>query len=170
MDGTLAALFFLIGLGDMTLSDCPTGCLAVRQAPARATLQWGEVQFQDAGIGHEAYGGYDLGRTYGPFQPTAGVSVTDEGAAWAGIGAKWTSARHIPGPLFLEASFMPGFYVQGDGPDLGGALHFRSAIGLGYAFDNGATLTLLYDHRSNGDTQVLNPGLETLGLRVAFTF
>ncbi|MFT6075310.1 MAG: hypothetical protein ACJAZ1_002238 [Yoonia sp.] len=25
---------------------------------------------------------------------------------------------------------MPGIYAQGDGPDLGGALQFRSAVGL----------------------------------------
>ena len=57
-----------------------------------------------------------------------------------GAGAKWTSENISAGPFFVEASLMPGIYAQEDGPDLGGALQFRSAVGAGYEFDNGATL------------------------------
>ena len=65
---------------------------------------------------------------------------------------------------------MPGYYAQGDGPDIGGSLQFRSSLGMGFAFDNGVTVLASYDHRSNADTQDVNPGLETIALRVAFPF
>jgi len=60
-----------------------------------------------------------------------------------------------------------GLSITTDGPDLGGHLQFRSAFGVGYEFDNGSTLTVSYDHRSNADTQPINPGLETLSIRYA---
>ena len=41
----------------------------------------------------------------------------------------------IAGPLFVEASLMPGYFSLGDGPDIGGSLQFRSALGVGYEFD-----------------------------------
>ncbi|MFG5384568.1 acyloxyacyl hydrolase [Yoonia sp. R2-816] len=59
--------------------------------------------------------------------------------------------------------------MRGDGPDLGGEVHFRAAIGAGYEFDNGSTLTLSWDHWSNGDTRATNPGLENLSIRYAIS-
>ncbi|MDE0984034.1 MAG: acyloxyacyl hydrolase [Yoonia sp.] len=35
---------------------------------------------------------------------------------------------------------------------------------------NGITVLASYDHRSNADTLDVNPGLETIALRVAFPF
>ena len=76
------------------------------------------------------------------------------------VGAGW----------FAEGSVMPGFYDAGDGPDLGSNLQFRSALGLGYEFAGGSTLSVHYDHRSNADIESLNPGLETIAIRYAVTF
>ncbi|MEJ6401850.1 acyloxyacyl hydrolase [Yoonia sp. 2307UL14-13] len=170
MDGTLAVIWFLTSLTDMKINECPNGCLTRQDAPARLSIQGAQVIFQEDDIGEEIYVGYDSPYRYGPFHLTYGASVTDDGAAWIGAGAKWTTRNILDGPFFIETSFMPGLYARGDGPDLGGALHFRSALGAGYVFDNGATLTVSYDHRSNGDTQNVNPGLETLAIRYAFTF
>lgn len=170
MDGTLAVIFLVASLTDMALNDCDTGCLAPADATARLSFQAAEVEFNEEIIGNEIYVGYDLGTTYGPFQPTIGASVTDLGDYWVGIGAKWTSRDVVSGPLFIEASLMPGYFHLGDGPDIGGSLQFRSALGVGYAFDNGMTVLAAYDHRSNADTQDLNPGLETLSLRFAIPF
>lgn len=169
MDGTIAAIVFLGGLIEMGTGHCPTGCLAPGDEVARLSVQGGQVIFQEETIGEEVYLGYDLGTARGPFQPTLGLSVTDDGAVWAGAGAKVRWDLGGSG-AFVEGSIMPGYYEAGDGPDLGGSLQFRSALGLGYEFDNGATLTLLYDHRSNADTQELNPGMETLSLRYAIRF
>ncbi len=167
MDGTLAVIWLITSLADMGLNECASGCLAQRDAPSRFWVQGGQVIFQEEEIGEEIYVGYDAPRRYGPFQITYGASITDEGAGWVGAGTKWTTRNFSDGPFFIETSFMPGLYAQGDGPDLGGVLHFRSAFGAGYIFDNGATLTVSYDHRSNGDIQDLNPGLETLSVRYA---
>lgn len=170
MDGTLAAIFVIASLTDMTLNDCATGCLAAQQAPSRLAFQLADLQFQNDSIGREAMLSYDLGRSYGPFQPMLALSLTDSGDTWIGAGAKWTTTDLWSGPVFVEASLMPGLHLRGDGPDIGGTLHFRSALGVGYVFDNGVTATISYDHRSNADRLDLNPGLETLSLRVAFPF
>ncbi len=170
MDGTLAAIFLVASLTDMALTDCPTGCLTAGEATSRLSFQAAKVEFQSDIIGEEIYVGYDFGKSYGPFQPTIGASLTDTGDAWIGAGAKWTTQNLIDGPFFVEASLMPGIYRRGDGPDIGGTLQFRSSLGAGFAFDNGVTVLASYDHRSNADTQDLNPGLETIALRVAFPF
>ena len=152
MDGTLAVWFRTASLTEMALNDCPTGCLAEGEATSRLSFQAAKVEFQEDLIGEQIYVGYDFGTTYGPFQPTIGASVTDSGGIWVGAGAKWTSKAMFGGPFFIDASLMPGFYDQGDGPDIGGALQFRSLLGAGYEFANGVTVLASYDHRSNADT------------------
>lgn len=170
MDGTIAAIFLLLSLSDMGLNDCPTGCLSAKDAPARLSFQLGDVRFNEDRIGQEFYMGFDAGIKTGPFQPTFGASITDDGATWIGAGGKWTSSDILSGPVFIESTLMPGIHVQGDGPDLGGNLQFRSSIGIGYTFANDATATLSYDHRSNADTDATNPGLEVLSVRYAIPF
>ena len=169
MDGTFAFIFFMVGLTDTYLNACPTGCTTLREAPARVALQLSETYFQSEQTSTEGYVTYDLARRYGVFQPVIGASATSDGDLWLGIGAKWTTEQVIDGPFFVELSFLPGLYVQGDGPDLGLPLEFRGGIGVGYRFDNGATLSVLADHRSNGDLGDINPGLETIGIRYAMT-
>ncbi len=168
MDGTLAAIFFIASLTDMTVTDCPTGCLQVRDASGAFFVQAAAVEFDREIIGEELSVGYAFARTYGPFQPIVMASITDKDRTWIGAGARWE--KTIAGPIFAEASFMPGYDSGGSGPDLGGALQFRSSLGLGYAFDNGATLALAYDHRSNADRLATNPGLETISLRLSWPF
>ncbi len=168
MDGTLAAIYVGLALLDMGVNDCPAGCLAPSDPPARAWVQGGAVEFQGDRIGEEIHIGYDFGTARGPFQPTFGLSVTDAGASWAGIGVK--SRYEIGGGWFAEGSLMPGYYDAGDGPDLGGTLQFRSALGVGYDFGRGGSLSVHYDHRSNADIESTNPGLETIAVRYSVTF
>jgi hypothetical protein len=170
MDATLAIFFAVASLTDMALTDCATGCLSPERATPRLSFQAGAVEFQENIIGSEVYLGYDTATAYGPYQLTLGASLTDTGDSWIGAGAKWTSDSINTGPFFVEASLMPGIYTHGDGPDIGGSIQFRSAVGVGYEFDNGSTVTMSYDHRSNADTQTLNPGLETIAIRYAITF
>jgi hypothetical protein len=165
MDGTLAFIWLITSLTDMTLDDCPDGCLKTEKFAPEIFYQFADVQFNDDSIAEEFYLGYDSHRRRGPFRPTYGLSLTTEGSAWFGIGWKWSSQYVYDSPLFVETSMMPGFYAQRDGPDLGGTLQFRSALGVGYEFDNGSSLTVSYDHRSNADTNPVNPGLETLSIR-----
>lgn len=170
MDGTLAVIFLVASLTDMGMNDCPTGCIASEQAVQRLSFQAAKVAFQDSLIGNEYYLGYDLGTAYGPFQPTIGASVTDSGDYWIGAGAKWTTQGFYPSPFFVESTFMPGYFEKDRGPDLGGHLQFRSSLGAGFTFENGATILASYDHRSNADRIKPNPGLETIALRIAFPF
>lgn len=165
MDGTLALIWFLTSFGDMIVNDCPKDCLDTRKQDPKIFYQFADVQFNEDSIAEEFYLGYDSHRRRGPFRPTYGLSLTTEGSAWFGIGWKWSSQYVYDSPFFVETSLMPGIYAKGDGPDLGGIWQFRSALGVGYEFEDGSSLTVSYDHRSNADTQAINPGLETLSIR-----
>jgi len=161
MKGFIASIFFISGMYDMYVNDCRNdGCLARDAATPRLSFQVAATEFQNDFTGSEVMLGYDLPRKYGPFQPTVGVSMTDQGDYWIGAGGKWTVDDAATGPFFLEAAFMPGYYKYGDGPDLGGTLQYRASVGIGYEFDN----------RSNGNIIFPNPGLETLSIRFEIPF
>lgn len=169
MDGRLAVLFFVVGLTDMKQNDCDTGCLAQTPAQRAISLSFGDVIYQDKVIGKEAYLKYDFARSYGPFQPALGLSVTDTGDAWVGFGATHTTeflTRPSGGGGYMQLSFLPGLYAQGSGPDLGLPLEFRSGVEFGYSARNGTKYGISYDHRSNGDISNVNPGMETLQMRM----
>ncbi len=126
--------------------------------------------FQEQSIGREAYVRYDMGTSFGPFQPTVGLSVTDSNDVWVGLGATHTThfwTRPSGAGAYAQLHFMPGLYAQGTGPDLGHDIEFRSGAEIGYQAKNGVRVGLSFDHRSNGDISSLNPGLETLQLRVS---
>ncbi|WP_415400802.1 acyloxyacyl hydrolase [Tateyamaria sp. SN3-11] len=173
MDGQLAALFFMISLSDMTRNHCETGCLARSTAQEAISFSYGDVIFQENTIGREAYLRYDLGSVLGPFQPAIGLSATDSDDVWVGIGAThttrlWNNQSGAGG--YAQLHFMPGLHVQGDGPDLGTAIEFRSGVEVGWQSNKGLRFGVSYDHRSNGDLSSVNPGLETLQLRVSIPF
>jgi hypothetical protein len=170
MDGRLALLFFAVGLTDMKTNDCATGCLARVPAQQAVSLSFGDVIFQEKSIGREMYMRYDLGTSFGPFQPAIGLSVTDSNDIWVGFGATHTTRfwdRPSGAGGYAQLHFMPGVYTQGSGPDLGYPLEFRSGAEIGYQAKNGVKVGLSFDHRSNGDISSVNPGLETLQLRVS---
>ncbi|WP_323785808.1 acyloxyacyl hydrolase [Thalassovita sp.] len=166
MDGTFAVLFLLAGLADMKMNHCQDGCMAQSQLPARIAVSGGDVQFQDASIGRELYVRYDLNRSYGPFQPAFGASITDDGDAWIGFGAVWTG-HFAQDRAYVQLHLMPGLYAQGGGPDVGFPVEFRSGAEIGYEARSGLRIGVSYDHRSNADIKATNPGLETVQLRVS---
>lgn len=166
MNGAFAILFAVVGLTDMKMNYCDTGCLARTPETPRFTAAAGAVQFQREWIGQEAYIRYDLDHKMGPFQNSIGLSVTDTGDAWLGFGQLWT--EEYSNGMYVQLHAMPGIYVQGDGPDLGYPIEFRSGIEVGMNLRNGIRLGVSLDHRSNADlSRVLNPGLETLHFRVS---
>lgn len=166
MNGTIAVLFLIAGLTDMALTDCKTdGCLARSDTAAQTSFGLGNVIYQQNVIGEEAYLRYDLDRNYGPFQPSVGLSVTNSGDAWVGLGAVYNVPTGVDG-FYTQLSLLPGLYAQGNGPDLGHVLEIRSGIEFGYQANNGLRVGLSFDHRSNGELSSTNPGLETLQLRV----
>lgn len=170
MDGRLALIFLAVGLTDMTANDCATGCLARMPVQQAVSLSFGNVIFQEKSIGREMYMRYDMGASFGPFQPAVGMSVTDNNDIWVGLGATHTTRfwdRPSGAGGYAQLHFMPGVYTQGFGPNLGHPVEFRSGAEIGYQAKNGTRVGVSLDHRSNGDISSVNPGLETLQLRVS---
>ena len=170
MDGRLAVLFFVVGLSDMTINDCDTGCLARTPAQEAISLSFGDVIFQETPVGKEAYLRYDMGTSFGPFQPAVGLSVTDTNDVWVGLGATHTTRfwdRPSGAGGYAQLHVMPGVYMRGAGPDLGDQFEVRSGAELGYQSKNGWRYGLSFDHRSNAGIAPPNFGLETLQLRVS---
>ena len=88
--------------------------------------------------------------------------IDGDGDAFAGAGV--AGRYRFDGGFFIEGSFMPGLYRDGD-TDLGGALQFRSLLGAGYEINDDFSISLSYDHMSNGSTQSDNPGSDAVMLR-----
>lgn len=169
MDSRFAVFFFIMGGLDTYLNDCPTDCTRQTEAPAQVTLQYGDTYFQEEVIGTEVYGIYDFPMRYGAFQPTMGASLTSDNDFWLGAGGKWTTDRSTGSPIFIEMSLMPGIYLRGDGPDIGFPLQFRGALAAGLHLGDNASVSVVFDHRSNANITSLNPGIETLGIRYSMT-
>ena len=165
MDSAIGLIWWLTSLTDMALNDCPNGCLRTEKHEPQIFYQLGQLQSDEFQSANEFYLGYDSHRRRGPSRPTYGLSLTSDGAAWFGIGGKWSSQYVYDTPFFIETSLMPGLYRQGDGADLDGFLQFRAGIGIGYTFDNGSNLTITYDSMSNADFFDDSPIRETLAIR-----
>ena len=165
MDATLGLLWLVTNLADLTVNHCPEGCLRTEIITPQVVYQVGELQSDELEGVNEFYVGYDSHRRRGPSRPTYGLSVTSDGSAWFGVGGKWSSEHGYDSPFFIETSMMPGFYRQGDGADLDGILQFRAALGLGYMFENGSKLMVVYDSMSNADFFDDSPSRETLSIR-----
>jgi Lipid A 3-O-deacylase (PagL). len=166
MDGTIAVVFLLTGFFDMRENHCPTGCLAPRDETPRLSFQVSDVEFQRDAIGGEVYLEYALPRARGPFQPVAALSMTTDDSAWIGYGIRG-DVRFGQSNWYYEGALIPGWYTANSGPDLGGEIQFRSTYAISYEFDNDVRVGLFLDHRSNGELEERNPGLETYGLRVS---
>jgi len=166
MDGTMAAVVLGLSIADMGLNYCPQDCFGAERTEPRWALSGGPVVFQDETDGAEIYLRRDFGVLLGPFQPSAGLSVTSDGTTWLGAGVQYT----LKGPLdlYVQGHVMPGVYFPADGRDLGGGLQFRSGIEVGYEASSGIRYGLSLDHRSNGDLLSYNPGLETVQFRVTW--
>ena len=167
-DGTFAVLMLVAGLTDIGFNHCgtETGCLGRGPAQPRLAFSAGQVLERQANEAAEVYLRYDLGRTWGPFQPAAGLSVSDSGEVWAGFGPTWDYAFGSSG-FYTELHAMPGLNLDDTGFDLGGAVAFRSGMEIGYESDGGWRYALSYDHRSNAGLYEENPGIETVQLRLS---
>jgi len=95
-------------------------------------------------------------------------------AGWAGsvladinhngfVGFGVSAEYQISGQNFIEASFMPGYFKEGD-VDLGGHMHFRSTLGIGTNITDSAALSFAFSHISNGGLNDRNPGMDMVML------
>lgn len=137
----------------------------------RQVLSAGPVLFDGESIGQELRYTRMFGQHMGRFNTVLDVSVTDAGGLWIGGGLYQQFDIDLGEQrLFVGLSFAPGLYLQGAEVDLGSPLEFRSGIELGMRVDNDWQVSLSYDHRSNGDISAVNPGVETIQLRLSRTF
>ena len=166
MNGTFAAIMAVLGLWDMSVHYCPTGCFQEREVAGFVTYAVGETSFNGDAVGSEIYVRRDTRVAHGPFQNVYGLSVSDTSDVWAGIG----HAYAIDTPLErvdVQLHAMTGLYSRGKGVDLGGPIEFRSGIELAYRLENGMRLGLGWDHRSNLEIYARNPGVEMVHLRLS---
>ncbi|EBA10844.1 acyloxyacyl hydrolase [Roseobacter sp. CCS2] len=168
MDSRFAVFFFILGGTDTYLNDCPSDCLQQSQAPERFHIQYGDTYFQEDDIGEEIFVSYDLPKRYGAVQPTFGASLTTDDDFWVGAGGKWSTERISDSPIFIELSLMPGVYFNGDGPDLGFPLQWRGSLGAGVNFGDTGSISVFFDHRSNANATEVNPGIETVSIRLSY--
>jgi hypothetical protein len=105
------------------------------------------------------------GGVSGAWGAAARINSGENGWVGAGFILNFPLSQNV----FLETSFMPGYYHEGD-RDLGGNLHFRSLIGVGWSLSPNGAVVLSLDHISNGGLEERNPGTDTLslGYRMAF--
>jgi hypothetical protein len=96
------------------------------------------------------------------FQPLVGAMATSEGSlyGYAGFGVDvFFGNRWV-----LTPSLAVGAYSEGNGPDLGHVVEFRSAIDFAYRFDNRSRLGLRFYHLSNAGLGDKNGGVEVLDI------
>lgn len=104
-------------------------------------------------------------RSWGIF-PVVGIAATSEGGGFVCAGAG--RALSLSPGWSATVSFAVTGYATGDGPDLGGALQFRSALEIGYDVVPELTVGLGVAHLSNAGLDDHNPGVETLALTAVY--
>ena len=86
----------------------------------------------------------------------------DNGFVGTGISAEY----RLSDTNFIEASFMPGYYKEGD-VDLGGHMHFRSTLGIGTNITDSAALSFAFSHIANSGLNNRNPGMDVVMPRLS---
>jgi lipid A 3-O-deacylase len=111
----------------------------------------------------------------GTIRPAVGASINTSGqTSHAYIDARWhyeTQAGIFFG-LGLGGAIHDG-ELDGRDPDrkaLGSRLLFHIPIEVGYRFDAHSSVSMYFEHISNGYTQDVNEGLDRLGIRYGYHF
>ena len=149
MNGTFAAIMMVLGLWDMSVNYCQTGCFQEREVAGYTTYAIGETSFNDDPVGTEVYVRRDTKVAHGPFQNVYGLSISDTGDVWAGIGHAYTIGILIE-RVDVQLHAMTGLYSRGTGVDLGGLLNsargsrwpITSKMGCVWGLDGITDLTL----------------------------
>lgn len=103
-------------------------------------------------------------------------------AGWAGavvvdtsvdifVGLGLSGMYQLDDRWFLESSIMPGYYrAASPKTDLGSKFEIRSLLGIGVALASGDRLSLAITHKSNASTAPVNPGVNSVVLRLRRRF
>lgn len=105
---------------------------------------------------------YRWGFDYKVYRPLVGLFMTSNGSlyGYGGIALDLFFNPH----WYLAPSFAAGLYYKGGGKDLGYPLEFRSAIEIGYRFENHSSISAQVYHISNASLGWKNPGEESFVL------
>ncbi len=95
--------------------------------------------------------------------PHIGALMTTDESFYVYIGAD--RRFEIGRSWFLDSSLAMGFYEDGNGKDLGGALEFRSGISVGRRLRDGSRVGIGFFHLSNSSYYRRNPGANSLLFR-----
>lgn len=118
-------------------------------------------------VGFEMQGPSRFGSdSFGGAFSTAG-RINEMGDVWLGVG--FAAQASFGSSIYLEGSIMPGLYYDNH-TDLGGALQFRSLIGVGYRLGSGSSVMLAVDHLSNLGLRDYDPGVSSVSLRYRIPF
>ena len=112
MNGTFAAIMMVLGLWDMSVNNCQIGCFQEREVAGYSTPAIGETSFNDVPVGTEVYVRRDTKVAQGPFQNVYGLSISDRGDIWAGIGHAYTIITPIE-RVDVQLQAMTGLYSRG---------------------------------------------------------
>jgi lipid A 3-O-deacylase len=111
----------------------------------------------------------------GTIRPAVGASINTSGqTSHAYIDARW-QYETLAGIFFglgLGGAIHDG-ELDGRDPDrkaLGSRLLFHIPIEVGYRFDEHSSVSMYFEHTSNGYTQDFNEGLDRLGIRYGYHF
>ena len=101
-------------------------------------------------------------------RPLAGVMATSDTAVYGygGLALDLFFGRRI----VLTPSFAAGLYHEGSGKDLGSIVEFRSALELGWRFDDRSRISAMVYHISNASIDDNNPGTEVFSIAYSMPF
>lgn len=108
---------------------------------------------------------YRFRRVFWSLEPIVGVGVTSDESVY-GYGGLARPFELGQSPFYLVPNFAVSLYEDGDGKDLGQALEFRSGLELFYVLPRGTRVGVGFYHLSNGAMNDVNPGANSLLLRV----
>jgi lipid A 3-O-deacylase len=111
----------------------------------------------------------------GKIRPVLGGTWnTDGGTSKAYVDARWEYQTALG--VFFGLGLGAAVHNGALGPNslnhkaLGSRVLFHIPIEVGYRFESGQTLSLYFEHISNGYTQTYNEGLDSLGVRYGYRF
>jgi len=100
------------------------------------------------------------------FRPLAGLQVTHRGSTYVYCGLQ--ADVPVTDHLYVSPSGAAGYFHANCCEDLGCRMNFRTALEVGYRFDNGTRLAIQGYHMSHLTLGERNPGAEGLQVIVAF--
>ena len=99
-------------------------------------------------------------------RPLAGIGMTTRGVGYARAGLYRDFSLNQR--WILTPHFSVGAAARRDGTDLGNTIEFLTGLDLFYGLQNGWRVGATLSHVSNGGLADNNPGVENLGILLAF--